>query len=66
MPECTPRPIGTEFEQVREAPAGRVVERFRVIGLTLRDGMLMEVIELTGVVEQPKTLIGGSERKQQT
>lgn len=57
------RPVGAEFEAVRETEAGRVVDRYRIVGHDKYDGQVTELIILVSSTPFRKTPPAPSERK---
>lgn len=53
------RPIGTEFEEYTETTRARIIRRYRVVA----HDDLTEITQLINEIRQPKTILGGKERK---
>lgn len=58
------RPIGTRFVEVHETTAERIITTLQVVAHQRgADGQMYELVHEIDEQRQPKTLLGGSERK---
>lgn len=58
------RPIGSTFEEITETPTERIITTLQVMTHQRGgDGNWYEIIQEIDEVRQPKTILGGKERK---
>lgn len=64
MTDTPLRPIGSTFEEIHETPTERIITTLQVMTHQRGgDGNWYEIIQEIDEVRQPKTILGGKERK---